>query len=667
MLVAGHVGYEPETCAVVLAAGEARRVEFALVPRVIPMPAVTVSGEPKPREEIVTMRVVTGEDLRSRAGGFVQDPIRTLSFLPGVSHSTRGEWSGIYAVRGGDPDESKVFFGNSELLWPYHLLGFSSVINSDLVERMSFYPSVFPVRFGGALSSVTVVKPRRSRTGEGSFAYDPMNMKASYVGAVDDIDFLASVRRSFYFVQFGPMGAGRDNRPSFSDFTGQVGVPLGGQHRLQATLVSGSDHIVTNLREVYTDMAESGASVSVALESRVDGIETELAVFSNRHDFALDPAVWWGEAQTRQEETGVRFSLSAVPSDWLDVGCGVEAGRAGFTGNLQTRRGFERNDRIGSGYLSARLKPGPWVSLDLGVRYEGIRWVADRVVEPRIVLSLKPDERVTVKAGYRRSHQHPYSFLRSSGASIVFDDEYEGYEMFRDGVLGAKRADHYSLATEVEIGQLVSLSLEGYWKEYSSLPTWQLDAEEHPGEFGNSGFGFARGVELELEQRPVDGWSGRLTYGLAWCRKQQGTDTTVYWDKYDRRHSLNLSVMKEWPGSWRLSTTFHLHTGSPYTPLIHTRHRQVGTSDAYRGRSQYIIEGEKHSERIPTYHRLDFKLQKELPHLPLKPYLYVEVLNLYNHENVYHLVQFETSNGNVATGRFTGIQFIPLFGIGGRF
>jgi hypothetical protein len=275
---------------------------------------------------------------------------------------------------------------------------------------------------------------------------------------------------------------------------------------------------------------------------------------------------------------------------------------------------------------------------------------------------------VTVKAGYRRLYQHSYSFLRNSCASFVFDRQYDDYRLFELGALEAKQADHYSVSGEFQLAPATRLSLEGYVKDYSKLPTWKTDKQGQLYAAGNLGLGFARGVEAVLEQSVVAGWSGWLTYALSWCRKQQGTDTMLYWDRYDRRHSFNLQVQKTFGPEWTLAATFRLNTGAPYTPLLYTRSpNEVGGADLNRGHSPFVIEGEKNSARVPVYHRLDFKLSRELPKLPLHPYMYIEILNVYNRQNAYNLIQFEDRDGEIVTGQSTGIAFIPLIGIGGRF
>jgi hypothetical protein len=667
-LVASHIAFEPETIAVDVPANGVARVEFRLRAKVIPMQGVSVKSRRERGEQKVTVREITSEQLSRNAGGFVQDPVRSLSFLPGVAPSARGEWSGTYAVRGGETDESSVWFGNTELLWPYHLLGFSSVLNPDIVDKISFYPSVFPSRYGGVLSSVAVMQPKQLERGEGFWAYDPMNMKAAYVGNLGDIDFLASYRRTFYYVLFGPMGAGTYNRPSYSDLTAQCALPLGGPHRLRLTVVNGSDHITSTLLGIEEQMDEAGTSLSGSIESDLGPVKTDLTFYSNTHDFDLTPSVWWGTATTRQTEYGLRLNATGALSDEVEFDCGIEAGRAGFAGNLLTPQTLERADNTWAVYAALSLRPMTQLGIDLGVRYEDVRWALDKVVQPRAVASLFLSDNVTLKAGYRRLYQHSYSFLRNSAASFVFDQQYDDYRLFEAGMLAAKQADHYSVSSEFKLAQNTRLSVEGYVKDYLRLPTWKTDVQGDVYDAGNLGSGYARGVEAVIEQSVVGGWSGWLTYALSWCRKQQGTDTMMYWDRYDRRHSFKLQVQKTFGPEWTIAATFHLNTGARYTPLLYTQSPNgTQTADLRRGHSAYVIEGEKNSARVPVYHRLDFKLSRELPKLPLHPYMYIAIINLYNRQNAYNLIQFEDRNGNIVTGQSTGIAFIPLIGIGGRF
>ncbi len=666
-ITASHVAFASETLEVEVPARGVARVVFRLMPEVIAIPGVAVESRRMPGERAATTRELSGEQLARNAGGFVADPVRSLSFLPGVGHSGRGEWSGAYAVRGGDPDESSVFFGNVELLWPYHLLGFSSVINSDLVERMSFYPSGFPVRYGGALSSIVVVQPRRLNQSQGFWAYDPMNAKVAYLAELGDLRLLGSYRRTYYYVLFGPLGGGSYNRPSFSDFTGQAEFSFKDQSRLRATVVNGTDHIVSDLHGETREVDEAGSSLALEFESSLGRASTNVQVFSGSHDFSMTPASWPGTARTAQHESGIRFKCSGRPVDLLELNAGAELSRVWFTGSLLSPHELSRTDNGGAVFASAGFSPIARVGLDLGLRYEDVRWARDRVLEPWALLNLRAGSGVAFRAGFRTVHQHAYSFLRSSCASFVFDRQYDEYRLFESDALGAKAANHYSLGSEFALGNAGRITVEAYRKNYSALPTWRTSQGEFL-DVGNKGQGRVQGVELTIEQVRLAGLTGWLTYGLAWCQKQQGEDTMLYWDRNDRRHSVNLLLERRFAHDLTLTATFHLHSGAPYTPLLYTRSPQeVRSSDLNRGHSRYVIEGEKNSARVPMYHRLDLKLSKELPRLPLSPHLYVELLNVYNQQNAYYLVQFEDRDGRIVTGRSDGIPLMPLIGIGGRF
>ncbi|HTW93124.1 MAG TPA: carboxypeptidase regulatory-like domain-containing protein [bacterium] len=674
-LVASHVAFEPETIAVDVPAYGVARVAFRLRVRVIPVQGVDVRS--RRGEEKVSEREISSEQLSRNAGGFVQDPVRSLAFLPGVGQSARGEWSGTYAVRGGEPDESSVWFGNTELLWPYHLLGFSSVINPDIVSKVTFYPSVFPSQYGDALSSVAVMEPKRSEHGEGAWAYDPMNMKAAYVGNLGDIDYLASYRRTFYYVQFGPMGAGTNTQPSYSDVNAQASMPLYGPNRIRLTVVNGSDHIVSDLLGVEEDMHESGTSMAASIESDLGKVKSDLTFYSSSHDFDLTPSVWSGTATTQQSEYGLRLDATGTVSDELELDWGAVLGKDGFTGDLLTPQVLQRADNTWAVYAAMNLKLLKQVGLDLGFRYEDVSWAPDRVLQPRAVASYFITDNITLKAGYRRLYQNSYSFLRNSCASFVFDQQYDDYKLFETGALAAKQADHYSVSSEFKLAKSISLTLEGYIKDYSRLPTWKTDGQDNVYDPGNQGYGYARGIELTASYPSSfltppsslpPSWSGWLTYGLAWCRKQQGTDTMLFWDEYDRRHSFSLQVQKTFGAEWTLAATFRLNTGAPYTPLLYTNSpNESNSADLNHGLSPFVIEGGKNSARVPVYNRLDLKLSHEMPKLPLHPYMYIEIVNVYNQQNAYNLTQFEDQNGNIITGESTGIPFTPLVGIGGRF
>ncbi|MBO7552559.1 MAG: TonB-dependent receptor [Bacteroidaceae bacterium] len=80
------------------------------------------------------------------------DVLKSLQMLPGVQGGGEGR-VGIY-VRGGDYDQNLFMLDGITLYNPEHLQGFTSAINSDLMDDVVLYKGAFPSRFGSRLSSI---------------------------------------------------------------------------------------------------------------------------------------------------------------------------------------------------------------------------------------------------------------------------------------------------------------------------------------------------------------------------------------------------------------------------------------------------------------------------------------------------------------------------------
>ena len=82
-------------------------------------------------------------------------------------------------------------------------------------------------------------------------------------------------------------------------------------------------------------------------------------------------------------------------------------------------------------------------------------------------------------------------------------------------------------------------------------------------------------------------------------------------------------------GGWHLYLTWRFHTGEPRTPLTHVLVSQLDGSSACD--QQF---GTTHSERLPPYHSLDFRLTQWNPYSRWELTWYFQILNLYNRTNV---------------------------------
>ncbi len=81
-----------------------------------------------------------------------KDPVRALQYIPGVQTVSDGDMG--YYIRGGGPDQNLILYDNAVVYNPSHVLGFFSVFNNDMVDKVRLIKSGIPAEYGNRLSSV---------------------------------------------------------------------------------------------------------------------------------------------------------------------------------------------------------------------------------------------------------------------------------------------------------------------------------------------------------------------------------------------------------------------------------------------------------------------------------------------------------------------------------
>ena len=99
------------------------------------------------KEELsrVTLRT---EELMKLPGSF-GDALRALEDLPGVARAPFS--SGLLIIRGAKPTDSRVYLSGGEVPQLYHFGGLRSVIPSELIDHVDYFPGNFSVRWGRAI------------------------------------------------------------------------------------------------------------------------------------------------------------------------------------------------------------------------------------------------------------------------------------------------------------------------------------------------------------------------------------------------------------------------------------------------------------------------------------------------------------------------------------
>ncbi|MFT4977642.1 MAG: TonB family protein, partial [Myxococcota bacterium] len=102
----------------------------------------------------VTRRVLSVEEIRRIPGTF-GDPVRVIQTLPGAARSPLG--TGALIIRGANPEDSAVYVDGIRIPLIYHLGGYVSILNADLIDSVSYLPGNYGVQYGRSTGGVVDV------------------------------------------------------------------------------------------------------------------------------------------------------------------------------------------------------------------------------------------------------------------------------------------------------------------------------------------------------------------------------------------------------------------------------------------------------------------------------------------------------------------------------
>lgn len=155
-------------------------LNIMLSPLGIELGGVEVSTVRRQNNAMTDVNIKDMKHMGNASGGGVEQIIATQA---GVS--THNELSSQYNVRGGSFDENSVYINGIEVYRPLLIRSGQqeglSIINPDMVERISFSAGGFEARYGEKMSSVLDITYKRAQGFEGSVSASLLGTSA-YVG-----------------------------------------------------------------------------------------------------------------------------------------------------------------------------------------------------------------------------------------------------------------------------------------------------------------------------------------------------------------------------------------------------------------------------------------------------------------------------------------------------
>ncbi len=698
------VGYADAVRPVGVGPGEAVEVELTLPRRAVELEGITVGAE-RSRERVrfeevggATVRELRISDLKRVPGVAEADPLRAVEVLPGVVSTS--DFSASFHVRGGAQDENLILLDGVPVFSPFHLGGFFSVFNADMLDRAELQSGGFAAEHGGRVSSVLEIE---TDPGDGRFAVDGgVSLLASRVAVSGgappslakalghtNVHWRASARRSYFDWLLKPAF---DFPYHLQDFQGVAEGWTKSGDRLRLTAYSGDD--ILDLTRF--DAQDFPLRIKWSWGNDLAGARWT----HPRRDGSVDARVSWTRYGTgltfpdfgdtdfasRISQAQARLDIDTRLSATLRAKVGLSAERMRYH-NRVVSGGTEFASGDGTGSLLGAYAQGSWFQarrwlVEAGVRLDG--WLPDPGkasldVAPRLAVKrffAGGDWAVKLAAG--RYTQYVQS-LRDEELPLGLDI----------WVLAGARAPHV-VSDQLQLGvegypsEEWFTSLEGYVRSFDGVVT--VNTGDDPNDdlddiLAGRGLSYGADLLVRKEGGAVNGW---LAVSLLKAERtfpdllspERPVPEVTYPPVFDRRLDVDLVLRYPLPWGWEGGLRWNVGTGTPYTRALGAyaayspNFGQWGgwldwagatdTSDNFGGYAVYLED--HNASRYPTYHRLDFSARKTLTKSWGTLVPYVDVLNTYNRKNVLFYFYQYSEQPPVRAG-ISMFPLLPTFGL----
>lgn len=220
--------------------------------------------------------------------------------------------------------------------------------------------------------------------------------------------------------------------------------------------------------------------------------------------------------------------------------------------------------------------------------------------------------------------------------------------------LRSSGATHYILGAEQLLRDDLRGTLEVYYKDLSAV----IVASDTNDILYNAGSGFARGIEFSLQKKFTDGFVGTASYTYSESKRRDSDGSAEYSFEFDRPHIVNVIAGVELGDNWQLGAKCQFASGNPFTPVVGV---------AQKNNTYYVVEGEYNSARLPSYHKLDVRLDREFVFASWTLTAYLDLWNVYNRENVLEYSYKIDSDGIISETPRYDFGILSIIGLSAQF
>lgn len=690
-IVFSYIGYELEIMKIDARKNHNTVVNIEMKPTIIEIEEISVSAERMRFEKEVEVSHITfsPREIKSIPGLFEKDLIKTLQLMPGVV--AMHDLSNKLYVRGGSPDENLVLLDGITVYNPStHLFGLFSTFNPDAVGDAELYAGGFPAKYGDRLSSVLNVTTKEGNskkyTGEASIGL--ITSKLLFEGPIPKGSFLISARRTYFDALVWAYSKIKRDTISlpyyFYDGISKINFNPSPENRFTFAALGGSD--VISFEESWDGEPEEkidlewgnrGTSLrwrsvfSPKFYGEILGVWSNFLTHFRFEDYSNSTNNLHIYEEIIDYTLKSDFNCFLNNKHTLDFGIDSKYLKIGYNLDVVEQKIFEKTHKtnLSTGYLQDKWSFVPnilYIQAGMRTTYYGL--------DGRFCF----DPRLGIKYHFRPNSALNLSWGKYSQFLVTINSQESYFSIFDfwrpvDSTHAIPSSYHLVAGIEQWLDDNTKFTIEPYYKKYYNLliPGEDEMMFSSPSESLQVGNGYSTGVDFFFKKRykKLFGW---ISYSLCLTKRKIGEH--YYSPRYDRRHNLNIIFGFTIPKYILLfkNGTLNLHwyfaTGLPYAEDI-ARYRYYFYDDE---KNDYFfdwrtIKGPRDAHRLPSSHRLDLHLEKDMRIFGLRGSWFIDVINIYNHNNI----AFYTLDHEEDPPKKKGYALLPIpipsFGINLRF
>lgn len=614
------------------------------------------------------------------------DIVKILQLTPGVQNS--GDANGYLYVRGGDPGHNAILYDGTPIYGMSHLLGVFPFYNTDHIKEVEFDKSSSNSKYGGRLSSTTLLVPNKKIPSELGIQGNVGILASQLTLTVpvnDKVGFYISGRKTYIDETVGPLlrsdsesNDAQDMKYGFSDGNVTLVSQISKKNFLSVDAFISADELKIKDGELAlrTNLKWSNFTVAPTLVTTFSPVlSMSNAVYFSKYSNELNmeqATIQFGVSSYVKDfgfNNAFRYSIKNIP---------IESGVQYAHHNLQPQKvnveNLTNNDTSQNNIINAdevavftTVKPklADRLNAELGLRinyYTSGSNDSYLHFQPRVLLNYVANEKYSFYGSYNRQYQY-LSLVTTSSVGIPTD-----FWIASSNGIKPQSSDEFSIGANQNISKSISSSFGGFYRLMNNLLEYPYGITQFNEitTLKNDllvGKGKAYGLEMMLRKNSGK-FTGWLSYTLSWSDRNfdELNNGNTYFAKYDRRHNLSVVGMYDLNSKWNFGITQVFSSGNRFT---------MPTSWYFINNNPVKEYSEYNNAKMPNYLRTDLSVNYFFLRTNKKESaLNFSIYNTFNIENpiyVFLNIQVNEDKNNVIVKQEKKVLYRILPSISWRF